>query len=103
MERVFFQLHDPGNEGRIAVIGCFLAVLMKDDDFGLIAQALRLASQYGHPKAESIKQVYYQLFNGRKIKESIQPKYLFPKCPRHQRSSSLRAAHPAINGRRVLN
>lgn len=67
MERVFFQLYDPGNQGRITVIGG----LLKDDDFELITKSLRLTCQYGHPKMKSIKQVYYQFINGREVKEPI--------------------------------
>ncbi|OEC83471.1 hypothetical protein A9D46_19035 [Photobacterium damselae subsp. damselae] len=36
-----------------------LAVLLKEHDFEVSTQALRIASQYGHPKVESIKQVFY--------------------------------------------
>ena len=58
-----------------------LAVLLKEHDFEVSTQALRLASQHGHPKVESIKQVFYQLINGRGIREPIQPKISVPDMP----------------------
>lgn len=58
-----------------------LAVLLKEHDFEVSTQALRIASQYGHPKVESIKQVFYQLINGRGIREPIQPKKHVPDMP----------------------
>lgn len=58
-----------------------LAVLLKEHEFEVSTQALRLASQYGHPKVESIKQVFYQLINGRGIREPIQPKITVPDMP----------------------
>ena len=58
-----------------------LAVLLKEHDFEVSTQALRHASQYGHPKVESIKQVFYQLINGRGIREPIKPKISVPNMP----------------------
>lgn len=48
-----------------------LAVLLKEHDFKVSTQGLSLASQYGQPKVESIKQVFYQLINGRGIREPV--------------------------------
>ncbi|QXE02507.1 hypothetical protein [Terribacillus sp. DMT04] len=48
-----------------------LAVLLKDQDFHVSVEALKLASQHSHPSVETIKHVYYQLLNGRGIRETI--------------------------------
>lgn len=65
-----------------------LAVLLKEHDFEISTQALRLASQYGHPSVDSIKQVFYQLINGRGIREPIQPKISVPTMPEASRGLS---------------
>lgn len=65
-----------------------LAVLLKEHDFEISTQALRLASQYGHPSGDSIKQVFYQLINGRGIRESVQPKISVPTMPEASRGLS---------------
>lgn len=62
-----------------------LAVLLKEHDFEVSTQALRLASHYGHPNVESIKQVFYQLINGRGTREPIQPKLSVPNMPEASR------------------
>lgn len=54
-----------------------LAVILKEQDFRLPTQALRMASEHGHPTAESIKHVFYQLVNGRGIRDTIP----LPKLP----------------------
>lgn len=48
-----------------------LSVILKDQDFDISLQALRIASQHGHPTTEAIKHVYYQLVNGRGIRETL--------------------------------
>ncbi|NGP46021.1 IS21 family transposase [Bacillaceae bacterium SIJ1] len=48
-----------------------LAIILKDQDFSLSIEALKIASKHGHPTAETIKHVYYQLVNGRGIRETI--------------------------------
>ena len=48
-----------------------LSVLLKGQDFQLPTEALRMASEHGHPAAETIKHVYYQLVNGRGIRETL--------------------------------
>jgi hypothetical protein len=62
-----------------------LAVLLKEHDFEVSTQALRLASQHGHPKLESIKQVFYQLINGRGITKPIKPGINIPDMPQAYR------------------
>ncbi len=62
-----------------------LAVLLKEHDFEVSTQALRLASQHGHPKVESIKQVFYQLINGRGITKPIKPGINIPDMPQAYR------------------
>lgn len=58
-----------------------LAVLLKEHDFEVPTKALKIASENGHPSADSIKQVFYQLISGRGIRESIQPKTQLPSMP----------------------
>ncbi|MFC0854791.1 IS21 family transposase, partial [Halalkalibacter oceani] len=58
-----------------------LAVLLKEQDFDLPTEALRMASEHGHPTAESIKHVYYQLVNGRGIRETLSLPRLSQKLP----------------------
>lgn len=58
-----------------------LSVILKDYEFELPTQALQLASENGHPSVESIKQVFYQLINGRGQRPIIQPKGSLPVTP----------------------
>jgi hypothetical protein len=58
-----------------------LSVILKDYDFELPTQALQLASENRHPSVESIKQVFYQLMNGRGQRPIIQPKGSLPVIP----------------------
>ena len=46
-------------------------MVLKDGDFNNITEALTIASQHDHPSVDSIKQVFYQLVNGRGIREEI--------------------------------
>ena len=48
-----------------------LAIFMKEQDFSLSTKALGIASEHGHPSAEAIKHVYYQLINGRGIRDTL--------------------------------
>ncbi|WP_301109206.1 hypothetical protein [Sporosarcina sp.] len=48
-----------------------LSVLLKGQDFQLPTEALKMASEHGHPSAETIKHVNYQLVNGRGIRETL--------------------------------
>jgi transposase len=58
-----------------------LSVLLKDQNLTLCTQALVIARRHGHPSAEDIKQIYYQLKNGRGNQESYQPKISIPSIP----------------------
>ncbi|WP_207707131.1 hypothetical protein [Heliorestis acidaminivorans] len=58
-----------------------LATVLKDYGFAKIIEALTIASEHGHPSVESIKQVFYQLLNGRGIRQNIQPKKTIPNMP----------------------
>lgn len=49
-----------------------LSVLLKEHDFSLAQEALSIASGYGHPETEAIKQVFYQLVHGKGIRQEIQ-------------------------------
>jgi transposase len=58
-----------------------LAVLLKEHDFQVPTRALIMASEHGHPSIDSIKQMFYQLINGRGIRSSINPKENIPIMP----------------------
>lgn len=60
-------------------------VLKEHDDFSRVTEALTIASEHGHPSVESIKQVFYQLINGRGIRADIQPKSPLPTMPKAER------------------
>lgn len=59
----------------------FLASVLKDDEFNKITESLNIASEHGHPSVESIKQVFYQIINGRGIRDEIQPNKSLPSMP----------------------
>lgn len=61
-----------------------LSVLLKGQDFNLPTRALAIASEHGHPTAESIQHVYYQLVNGRGIRETLSLPQLPKKIPMTQ-------------------
>lgn len=48
-----------------------LSVILKDRDFDISVEALKTASEHGHPTVEAIKHVYYQLVNGRGMRDTI--------------------------------
>lgn len=58
-----------------------LSVILKGQDFSLPTQALAIASEHGHPSVESIKHVYYQLMNGRGIRDTLSMPGLMKKIP----------------------
>jgi transposase len=58
-----------------------LAMILKDHDFDVITKALVIASEHGHPSVDAIKQVFYQLINGRGIRNEIKPKIPLPRLP----------------------
>ncbi|MDI3311485.1 MAG: hypothetical protein QJR05_08695 [Thermoanaerobacterium sp.] len=58
-----------------------LSVLLKEHDFKVPMRALQIASEHGHTSVESIKQVFYQLINGRGIRNPLQPKGNVPSMP----------------------
>ncbi|CAM5359630.1 MULTISPECIES: IS21 family transposase [Niallia] len=58
-----------------------LGTVMKDYDFSKITEALKIASEHGHPSVESIKQVFYQLINGRGIREEVHLQKSLPIMP----------------------
>src|SRR5690606_24060749 len=49
-----------------------LSVLLKEHDFSVATEALSLSSEHGHPSVDSIKQVFYQLINGRGVRKEIE-------------------------------
>lgn len=62
-----------------------LAIILKEQNFTRITEALTIASAHGHPSVESIKQVFYQIINGRGIRENIQPSVPLPTMPQAER------------------
>ncbi|PKG21517.1 IS21 family transposase [Niallia nealsonii] len=58
-----------------------LGTLLKDYDFNRITEALNIASEHGHPSVESIKQVFYQIINGRGIREELHIQKPLPSMP----------------------
>ncbi|WP_108672403.1 IS21 family transposase [Peribacillus acanthi] len=62
-----------------------LSTVLKEHDFTRITEALAIASERGHPSVESIKQVFYQLINGRGHRADIQPKFSLPDMPQAER------------------
>lgn len=58
-----------------------LSTLLKEHNFSMITEALVMASVHGHPSAEAIKQVFYQLVNGRGKWSDIKPKVSLPQLP----------------------
>jgi len=58
-----------------------LATLMKDYDINRTTEALKIASEHGHPSVESIKQVFYQIINGRGIREELNIRKSLPIMP----------------------
>ncbi|MCO0597269.1 IS21 family transposase [Peribacillus butanolivorans] len=62
-----------------------LATILKEYDFNRVTEALTIASEHGHPSVDSIKQVFYQLINGRGIRADIQPKTSLPTMPKAER------------------
>lgn len=65
-----------------------LSVLLKEHDFTTPTEALRIASERGHPSVDSIKQVFYQLLNGRGQREEIQVQGIIPSVPSATRGLS---------------
>lgn len=62
-----------------------LAIVLKNHDFNKITEALNIASEHGHPSVESIKQVFYQLINGRGIRPELHPTRSLPVMPEASR------------------
>lgn len=62
-----------------------LSTVLKDYDFSRITEALTIASAHGHPSVESIKQVFYQLINGRGIRQEVHPQKPLPSMPKATR------------------
>ncbi|MBT2694645.1 IS21 family transposase [Bacillus sp. ISL-55] len=58
-----------------------LSTILKDHDFIMITKALVMASERGHPSVDAIKQVFYQLINGRGIRSDIKPRSSLPQLP----------------------
>jgi len=53
-----------------------------------VTEAVVIASEKGHPSANSIKQVFYQLINGRGVRKSIEPTKALPPMPEAARGLS---------------
>ena len=62
-----------------------LSLILKEHDFIHITKALVIASEHGHPSVDAIKQVFYQLINGRGIRSEIKPNLTLPALPKATR------------------
>lgn len=60
---------------------CLLSTILKDHHWALADEALRIASELGHPSSETIKQVYRQLIHGRGYRDTLTLKQTFPEMP----------------------
>jgi hypothetical protein len=70
--QTYFNLCTPSEKSDALKL---LGTVLKDYDFIRITDALNIASKHGqHPTVESIKQVFYQLTNGRGIREEMKTK-----------------------------
>ena len=58
-----------------------LSLVLKNHDFSQITKALIIASEHGHASVEDIKQVFYQIINGRGNRSEIKPKAPLPRLP----------------------
>ncbi|TSJ59930.1 IS21 family transposase, partial [Allobacillus salarius] len=58
-----------------------LGELLKNDDFTLLNEALKMASTHGHPSADQIKHCFYSLLNQSNTYEAIKPSIPVPKVP----------------------
>ncbi|MDN4075941.1 hypothetical protein [Fictibacillus terranigra] len=58
-----------------------LSVFLKEHDFQTPTEALRLASERGHPSVDSIKQIFYQPLNGRGQRKEIDVQKSLPDVP----------------------
>lgn len=67
-----------------------LSVLLKEHDFSIATEALSISAEHGHPSVDSIKQVFYQLINGRGVRKEIEiRKDSFPAVPSVTRGAGL--------------
>lgn len=62
-----------------------LSVLLKEYDFTYATTALTIATENGHPSVDSIKQVFYQLINGRGQRSEIKVRNSVPTMPKATR------------------
>ncbi|MCG1030334.1 IS21 family transposase [Virgibacillus halodenitrificans] len=58
-----------------------LGELIKNDDFSLLNEALKMASTHGHPSADQIRHCFYSLLNQSNTYEAIKPNISVPKVP----------------------
>nr|WP_289037935.1 IS21 family transposase [uncultured Allobacillus sp.] len=58
-----------------------LGEILKNDDFTLLNEALKMASTHGHPSADQIKHCFYSLLNQSNTYEAIKPSIPVPKVP----------------------
>lgn len=65
-----------------------LGKLLKNDDFELLNQALRLASSHGHPSADHIKHCFYTLRKDNRLHQEMETKVNVPPIPEATRGLS---------------
>lgn len=58
-----------------------LGQLLKNEDFSLLNEALRIASEHGHPSADQIKHCFYSLMNRETPHTAIKLNMSLPKVP----------------------
>ena len=65
-----------------------LGELLKNDDFSLLNEALKLASSHGHPSADQIKHCFYSVLHQNHNYKTIEPHISLPRMPEATRGLS---------------
>lgn len=65
-----------------------LGELLKNDDFSLLNEALKIASSHGHPSVDEIKHCFYFVLNQDHNYKTIEPRISLPKVPKATRGLS---------------
>ena len=65
-----------------------LGELLKNDDFSLLNEALKLASSHGHPSADQIKHCFYSVLHQNHNYKTIEPRISLPRMPEATRGLS---------------
>ncbi len=65
-----------------------LGELLKNDDFSLLNEALKIASSHGHPSADQVKHCFYSVLHQDHNYKTIEPHISLPKMPEATRGLS---------------